>query len=563
MKILLIEDNPGDARLVREVLKEAGGNFAISIAEKLGQGLKFLLSQEVDVVLLDLGLPDSRGLETLTKVRSQFPSLPIVIMTGSGDEALGVQAVHLGAQDYLVKGQIDSGLLRRALLYAIERKKAEIELEASRKFLEIANKHTDLNPLLEEFVMEMKKFTDCEAAGIRLLDEHGNIPYMAYLGFSQEFYETESPLSIKTDKCMCINVVKGTTDPRLSFYTEGGSFYMNGTTRFLATVSEEDEGQTRDVCNQAGYESVALIPIHVGTHMIGLIHIADHKENMIPLNMVKLLEQVASALGAGIQRALAEEALRRAKGELEGRVLERTAELAKANELLVKDVAERKRAEEQLKESEKKLRYLSSELMTAQEKERKRIAGELHDSIAASLSAIKLSIEKALCQIEQDERCQELRDVVSRVQQVNEETRRIMSDLRPSVLDDLGILPAINWFCREFQKVYSSVSIEKEIDIDENEIPDSLRTPVFRICQEALNNIAKHSKASLVNLSLQNRNGRIELTIQDNGQGFDLNTAKRGLGLSTMRERSELSGGTCRIESIKGAGTTIRCIWPI
>jgi PAS domain S-box-containing protein len=191
-----------------------------------------------------------------------------------------------------------------------EREKAEKELRASRKFLEIANRHVGLDSLLQDYVGEIKEFTGCEAVGIRLREENGNIPYMAYLGFSQKFYETESPLSLKTDRCMCINVIKGATDPGMSFYTEGGSFYMNGTTRFLATVPEEDKGQTRNACNQTGYESVALIPIRLGTNILGLIHLADRRENRVPLNIVKILEQVASALGIGIQRTLAEEALR-------------------------------------------------------------------------------------------------------------------------------------------------------------------------------------------------------------------------------------------------------------
>ncbi|MBI4764266.1 MAG: PAS domain-containing protein [Deltaproteobacteria bacterium] len=250
--------------------------------------------------------------------------------------------------------------------------------------------------------------------------------------------------------------------------------------------------------------------------------------------------------------------------DLEQRVKERTEELAGANALLERDIAERRRAEEQLKESEKKLRHLSAELMTAQEKERKRIAGELHDSIAASLSAIKFSIEKILDQKEQDEEIQGgLRDLVSKVQQIIEETRRIMSDLRPSLLDDLGIVPAINWFCREFQKTYSSLSIERLIGIEETRIPDSLRTPIFRICQEALNNIAKHGKSTMVNLCLREVDGGIELTIKDNGRGFDLGTVRRGLGLSTMRERTELSGGVFNIESAAGKGTVIRVSWPV
>ena len=138
-----------------------------------------------------------------------------------------------------------------------------------------------------------------------------------------------------------------------------------------------------------------------------------------------------------------------------------------------------------------------------------------------------------------------------------------MADLRPSVLDDLGIITAMNWFCREFQKTYSNISVENEIWISEHEVPDSLKTPIFRISQEAMNNIAKYSKASLTNLSLRKEDGKILLTIQDNGQGFDVSTVRRGLGLSTMRERAQLSGGSFVIESAVGEGTTIRVSWPI
>jgi two-component system cell cycle sensor histidine kinase/response regulator CckA len=202
------------------------------------------------------------------------------------------------------------GFILTSLVDITERKRAEAELRASRRFLEIANQHIEINQLLQEFVKETKNLTNCAAVGIRLLEESGSIPYTAYLGFSQEFYEKESPLSIKTDNCMCINVVSGTTDSSLSFYTEYGSFYINGTTKFLATVSEEEKGKTRNVCNAVGYESVALIPIHSGTRIFGLIHLADYRENMVPLEMVKQLEQATPALGVSIQRILAEEALR-------------------------------------------------------------------------------------------------------------------------------------------------------------------------------------------------------------------------------------------------------------
>jgi signal transduction histidine kinase len=156
-----------------------------------------------------------------------------------------------------------------------------------------------------------------------------------------------------------------------------------------------------------------------------------------------------------------------------------------------------------------------------------------------------------------------LQEIASAVTVINNEVRRIMADLRPSILDDLGILAALTWFCREYQTSYSHIAVEKKFGIEEREVPDSLKTPIFRICQEAMNNIAKHSQASLVNLSLKKGDARIGLSLQDNGQGFDLEAVKKGMGLSTMRERAQLSGGAFDLESTIGKGTVIWVSWPV
>jgi signal transduction histidine kinase len=221
-----------------------------------------------------------------------------------------------------------------------------------------------------------------------------------------------------------------------------------------------------------------------------------------------------------------------------------------------------------LRESENRLRVLTSQLLTAQEKERKLVANELHDSIGSSLNAIKFSLENIISQMEQRGAAPDsLRGLISITQQAIEESRRIQTNLRPSILDDLGILTTLDWHCREFQKAFSHIRIEKKIDISEDDVPQSLKTVIYRISQEALNNIAKHSKADFVTLSLRKNSGPIELILQDNGQGFDVekifsrDTYRKGLGLSSMRERTELSGGSFMIESIQGKGTTIRASW--
>jgi PAS domain S-box-containing protein len=154
-----------------------------------------------------------------------------------------------------------------------------------------------MNEYLDQLVKHVKSYSGCRHIGIRLLDDDGNIPYVSYTGFSQEFYESESPLCIKSDKCWCINVITENIDPRLPFYTDGGSYLSNGTTKLIASVSAETIGPTRNVCNQYGYESVALVPMKHKGRILGLIHLADESKDKIPIEKVRFLEKVGAYIG--------------------------------------------------------------------------------------------------------------------------------------------------------------------------------------------------------------------------------------------------------------------------
>jgi PAS domain S-box-containing protein len=264
--------------------------------------------------------------------------------------------------------------------------------------------------------------------------------------------------------------------------------------------------------------------------------------------------------------------LRRSRDELEIRVQERTAELAQTNKGLIIEIAERQRAEEALLESKRQLQLLTSQLITAEENERKRIASEVHDVLGSSLSAIKFKIEEVLYNGAKGvdmSPSKSLEGLIPIIQDTIEETRRIQNDLRPPMLDDLGIVATLSWFCRRFQTIYSAIRIEQAITIREDEVPDSLKIVIFRITQEALNNIGKHAKANLVHLGLRKINGAIDLTIQDNGEGFDqerlfsMESSKKGMGLSSMKERTEFLDGSFSIESTIGKGTVIRAVWPV
>jgi PAS domain S-box-containing protein len=256
---------------------------------------------------------------------------------------------------------------------------------------------------------------------------------------------------------------------------------------------------------------------------------------------------------------------------LEQQVQERTEELEAANEELRNQIDECARIEIKLKKSESSLRQLSVELLNAQEKERKMVAGEIHDSIGSSLSAVKFKVETALTELadRSPQTTTALKSLVPIVQGAIDEARRIQMNLRPSTLDDLGLLATIRWLCRQFESTYSAIGVKQSIKIEEHEVPDSLKTVIFRVLQEGLNNIAKHSMAKVVLLFLRKAGQGVQLVIQDNGQGFDLSKAQspegatQGLGLRSMRERTELSGGSFEIESTQGKGTIVRASWPI
>lgn len=134
IQILLVEDNPGDARLIQVMLAETGGRlFELTHADRLSAGLTCLAEEGFDLVLLDLSLPDSQGLDTFVQVKPHAPDLPVVVLTGNVDEELPSQAMRAGAQDYLVKGEIDGNLLVRSIRYAIERQELMSALERERQ----------------------------------------------------------------------------------------------------------------------------------------------------------------------------------------------------------------------------------------------------------------------------------------------------------------------------------------------------------------------------------------------------------------------------------------------
>jgi signal transduction histidine kinase len=244
------------------------------------------------------------------------------------------------------------------------------------------------------------------------------------------------------------------------------------------------------------------------------------------------------------QHALMEEELRKANAILEVRVQERTEELAKSHQ---------------------RLQQLAAQLILAQERERRRVASELHDSLLSELAAMKYIFEAKLMLLKRGQLLDtnEFDKVTDIMQKVMKDARGIMNNLRPSILDDMGLIPTIGWLIQEYQKTYGYIQICKQVEVLEKDIPELLKVVIFRLLQEALNNFARHGRGNLVELSLLKSGDTLHLRIQDNGQGFDMGKVQKGLGLESMQERVEISGGSYHMESAVGKGTTISASWPL
>lgn len=235
----------------------------------------------------------------------------------------------------------------------------------------------------------------------------------------------------------------------------------------------------------------------------------------------------------------------------------------------VLDVTAHVEAEKTLVQYQRDLEALAGRLLSAQEEERQRIASELHDSIGQQLSIIRMSIAVLVQRIDAGRMSQAgdaMGQLIAQVGQTIEDVRRISRDLRPPMLDDLGVVSATEWFCAEIEKVCSPIRIIPRIRADEGAIPEAIKASLFRILQEACHNACRHSAAETLHVVLETDAERVWLAVRDNGVGFDPEAARGplgGFGLSSMRERAKLSGGQFEVRSAPGQGTQVEVSWPV
>lgn len=252
------------------------------------------------------------------------------------------------------------------------------------------------------------------------------------------------------------------------------------------------------------------------------------------------------------------------RDNLVGLVENRTVELAMANQHLQLQIAECRQTEGELKESERTIRHLSSKLINAQEKERKRISMELHDELGQALNAVKLHIMVIGSRLKDDQgeirkTCEELHEYLN---QVIENVRRLSLDLSPASLEDLGLRSSLQWLFKSSSKT-ANLNVTYRIPEIDRFFHQNHWITIYRVIQEALTNIVKHAQAKNISVVVERDDDTVTFSVEDDGQGFDPKQVaedkvlRRGLGLITMKERVRMMGGAFELSSHWGQGTRI------
>lgn len=234
--------------------------------------------------------------------------------------------------------------------------------------------------------------------------------------------------------------------------------------------------------------------------------------------------------------------------------------------VLANDITEKLLTEDKLKESHNALRDLASHLQDIREEERAVIAREIHDELGQQITGLKMDVSWIAKRLQTEEQAvhQKVKSVLNLLDETVKTVRKIATELRPSILDDLGLIDALQWYSLEFEKRFA-ITISFRTAVEDIKVSKHTAIGLFRIYQESLTNVARHAQASFVLADISIHDNQIILTIKDNGKGFDADITgnKKTLGLLGMKERTLMMGGTYEIDSRLGAGTTVTVSVPL
>ncbi len=372
----------------------------------------------------------------------------------------------------------------------------------------------DLDAILRVALDNALNIMDGNFGGILLMDEETQtLSYRVHQGLSTKYVEE-----------MRLRLGEGVA----------GRVAQSGKSVLLEDISTDPRAAYPDLVSSEGLRAFISVPLRAKDKVLGVINIASRQPHRFTINDMHLLHSIGDQLGVAIEQATLYERLRKAR---------------------------------------ERYRQLARQTLAAHEEERKRIARELHDETSQALSGLALQLQALVDMAEmsgnQDtEFITRLKKVQSLAVQVHSEISRLIADLRPALLDTLGLVPAIRRYAEASLRSLG-INVLMEGKGNEQRLPLEVEAGLFRFAQGAIGNIAQHSRAKNATIVLEYGDDDLLIQISDDGEGFDVSKitdveeSGRGRGVFSMKERIALLGGTCSIESQPGHGTNVRARVPI
>lgn len=470
LRILVIEDNLGDAVLLEEYLRQTELDLEELVhALNLEDALKSAEKSEPHVIFLDLTLPDSQGIESFTRINQRFSHIPVIILSGTNDTALTLDAIAEGAQDYLSKNELSGSMLQKSIRYSIERKKSQESVRLSNeRFNEVSNASQD---------------------GIW-------------------------DWNVKNNDFYC-------NDALINSFGYNKEEIMQGYTWWYANIFEED----REKANSRFQKAL----------------VGDAKSWQHEYRFSCADGSVKHIFGRGI-------ILRDSNGvayRLMG-IMQNITAMYELQETLTREKVDRQR-------------QLAEATIEGQEKERAELGRELHDNINQLLAATKLYLSVSITKTEMREEM--IQRSISNLTHCMEEIRKLSKALVPPSIGLINLDDALHDLTEPLN-FSGTLKVETYVNIENSSLSLKQQINVYRIVQEQLNNIVKHSGASHAQISVVEIDGHIDLAIADDGNGFDPNHKQDGIGLKNIQSRVEILQGKMEISSEKGKGFILKISFP-
>jgi len=462
LHILLLEDNPVDAEIIRRLLvKELGQVELMQVADK-PQYLAALDRYEFNIILSDNGLPQFNATEALQIIRDRSMHIPFILITGTVSEEFAAGIIKKGADDYILK------------------------------------------------------------------DRMARLPAAIDAALKQRRYERERQESIE-------KLIKGEEKYRtLIERVSDGFIALDKDWKYTYANKKIGEMIRRDPETLLGKNIWEMFPDVVGSATYKAFHKAMEEQVFVkevdyyePFDLWQESNIYPSPDGLSV---------------------------------FISDITERKKAHDLLQKSYEDIRELASHLQDIREEERAAMSREIHDELGQQLTGFKMDIfwlNRKLQHADEEVR-QKIESTLSLIDSAIKTVRRIATDLRPSILDDLGFITAMEWQSEEFEK-RSGIKVQFEHELKDIIVEPKTAIALFRMYQELLTNVARHAKATLVKAVVYLKEDILYLSLVDNGVGFDVKniSTKKTLGLLGIKERTLLLGGKYEIKSKENCGTDV------